>query len=291
MAGMLTAVTLTAAPIGFADPIVKQICVDCWDTDGDHELSEAEAAAVATLGTVFKGRKDISTFNELRYFSGLTAIADEAFRESSLREVSFPPTVAEIGRYAFAGTQLGSEVVIPGTVKTVRAFAFSGCRQMRQVVLEDGVESVYTEAFTGEIHYMQLPSTITYFAPEAVIPYTSFGFESRGYVFCMRVESAEPVNVESSAFRQLFGEGVLIVPPGSSAAYKSSAKWSSFYEVTEVGDVNRDGRVDVADLTLLIAYIGGREHTDMDALIADINGDGVLDGEDVSQLCQYLLGS
>ena len=34
-----------AQNISFADPNVKAICVANWDTDGDGELNEAEAAA------------------------------------------------------------------------------------------------------------------------------------------------------------------------------------------------------------------------------------------------------
>ena len=42
--------------ISFADANVKAICVRSttgWDTNGDGELSYAEAAAVTSLGTVF----------------------------------------------------------------------------------------------------------------------------------------------------------------------------------------------------------------------------------------------
>ena len=55
-----------AVKITFADSKVKAICVSNWDTDGDGELSEPEAAAVSTLGTAFKNSA-IDTFNELRY--------------------------------------------------------------------------------------------------------------------------------------------------------------------------------------------------------------------------------
>ena len=56
-------------PIPFENAIVKQICVSHWDTDGDHELSYDEAAAVTTLGKAFASRWDINgPFQELRYF-------------------------------------------------------------------------------------------------------------------------------------------------------------------------------------------------------------------------------
>ena len=282
---------VSAQIIEFADEAIKAICVANWDSDGDGELSEVEAAVVTSLGQVFRRQKSICTFNELRFFTGLSSIDDEAFWQSSLTEVTLPSSVSMIGERAFAETMLGPVVVVPGTVKTVGAYAFSNCGKMRHVIIEDGVEQIQTEAFTGVIHSMVLPSSIVYFAPEAVIPYTTFGLEARGYVFHLMVRSDVPLSVEPAAFRELFGDGVLVVPYGATSAYSSARRWTDFYKILEFGDVNRDGRLNITDVTLLIAYIGGREHTDMDALIADINGDGVLDGEDVSQLCQYLLGS
>ena len=60
--------------IEFADPAVKQICVENWDTNGDGEISRCEAAAVTNIGTVFSQNKTIKSFDELKYFSSLTYI-------------------------------------------------------------------------------------------------------------------------------------------------------------------------------------------------------------------------
>ena len=70
MAAILIAVSAKADNITFADANVKALCVGNWDTDKDGELSTEEAAAVTTLGTVFKGKTNITTFDELRYFTG-----------------------------------------------------------------------------------------------------------------------------------------------------------------------------------------------------------------------------
>ena len=59
-------------PITFADPAVESLCVANWDTNHDGELSFNEAAAVTDLGEVFKGKTEITSFDELQYFTGLT---------------------------------------------------------------------------------------------------------------------------------------------------------------------------------------------------------------------------
>ena len=88
--------------IQFADYRVKMLCVSNWDTDNDFEISKAEAAAVESIGIVFKGDTDVFLFNELEYFTGLTEIEDEAFSQcNSLISVSIPDNVRTIGRKAF----------------------------------------------------------------------------------------------------------------------------------------------------------------------------------------------
>lgn len=54
--------------IAFIDPAVKQICVENWNTNGDGELSYAEAAAVTDIGQIFRNNTDIKSFNELQLF-------------------------------------------------------------------------------------------------------------------------------------------------------------------------------------------------------------------------------
>ena len=67
--------------IQFADVEVKRICVENWDSNGDGELSKEEAAAVTSIGTVFKGNKTIVSFKELEFFKGITSLEHGAFSD------------------------------------------------------------------------------------------------------------------------------------------------------------------------------------------------------------------
>lgn len=88
--------------LAFKDEAVKSICVTQWDVNGDGELSTREAAKVTDIGTTFQGNTVITAFKELQYFTGLTAIAGEAFKGcSNLASVSIPENVKEIGDQAF----------------------------------------------------------------------------------------------------------------------------------------------------------------------------------------------
>lgn len=72
-----------AQNISFEDTVVKYICITNWDNDGDGELSESEAAAVKDLDDLFSGDQEITSFNELKYFTGLTSIDEYAFSDFS----------------------------------------------------------------------------------------------------------------------------------------------------------------------------------------------------------------
>ena len=71
--------------ISFEDANVKAICIANWDTNGDGELSMQEAAAVKDIGTVFSYNKTITSFKELKYFSGLEIIPSNALVSTKIR--------------------------------------------------------------------------------------------------------------------------------------------------------------------------------------------------------------
>lgn len=117
-------VTPASRIINFADAEAKRICVTYWDTDNDGELSEAEAAAATTIGNVFQ-QSSMTSFNELRYFTGLTSI----------------------GGMAFAQCQQLTSLVIPRNVKTVGGGLFYYCDALTSVTVDD--ENVYLDSRNG----------------------------------------------------------------------------------------------------------------------------------------------
>ena len=134
--------------IQFADAAVKAICVEKWDTDGDGELSYAEAAAVTDLGEVFQLNTEITSFDELQYFTGLTSIGDEAFSAcSGLTSVTIPESVTSIGIEAFHGCSGLMSVTIPSSVTSIGEYAFEFCKGLTSLTIPSSVTSIDESAF------------------------------------------------------------------------------------------------------------------------------------------------
>ena len=113
--------------IKFVDNTTKTICIVNWDTNGDAELSISEAVAVTDIGTIFQS-KDIMSFEEFKYFTGVTTIVTAAFKDcANLVKISIPDSVTTIGEEAFCGCSSLTSITIPDSVTTIGDSAFSGC--------------------------------------------------------------------------------------------------------------------------------------------------------------------
>ena len=121
--------------IQFADTEVKRLCVENWDTNHDGEISLNEAAAVTGLGDVFKGNTLIASFDELKYFTGLTSIDASAFRQCTLlTSVTIPEGVTTCGCFSFRDCSSLTSVIIPESVTGISSSAFRGCSALTSVI-------------------------------------------------------------------------------------------------------------------------------------------------------------
>ena len=134
--------------ITFADQRVKELCVKKWDTNGDGELSKEEAMAVKDLGTLFKYERNVSSFNELQYFTGLTSIGKYAFDDcNSLTSIVIPNSVTSIGYEAFSFCRSLTSISIPNSVTSIGSYAFKYCEGLTSITIPNSVTSIGSYAF------------------------------------------------------------------------------------------------------------------------------------------------
>ena len=134
--------------IVFADANVKAICVSNWDSNGDGELSYDEAAEVTNIGTVFKSNNNITSFEELQYFTGLTSIEYQAFNGCrSLESIVLPNSIITIGNSSFAGCNALSSIDIPSSVATIEGAAFTSCYAFTEVTIPATVTNIGDNPF------------------------------------------------------------------------------------------------------------------------------------------------
>lgn len=132
----------------FADLNVKALCVANWDTNGDGGLSHSEAASVTNIGTVFQNNTKISSFDELQYFTGLTSISNNAFRDcKGLTRITLPNGITSIGNDAFRDCHRLASITIPNNVTYISDGAFWACRSLTSITIPDSVTGIGVDAF------------------------------------------------------------------------------------------------------------------------------------------------
>ena len=133
--------------IDFVDKEVKAICLKHWDKNGDRELQVDEAQAVTTLNAAFCHNPVISSFDELRFFTGLQEIGISDFEMC----------------YALHSIQL------PATIRHIRAFAFLWCTSLEHIELPEQLQSIEHDAFVSSgLRSIRIPAATMSIATTAV---------------------------------------------------------------------------------------------------------------------------
>jgi hypothetical protein len=229
--------------ITFADANVKAICLANWDANGDGQLSEAEAAAVTSLGDAFYGNNSITSFDELQYFTGLSSIVSSAFSGCTsltsviipnnvkliggsafsgcrISSITIPYGVTSIGGYAFYGCDLLALVTIPNSVLTIGNCSFRDCSSLYSLTIPNSVTSIGEQAFDGcHLTAVRIPSSVTTIGSNA--------FYNCGYLTSVIVEKETPVSIDQYTFTNR-ANATLYVPYGSVAAYENADYWKGF---------------------------------------------------------------
>lgn len=209
----------------FSDAAVKKVCVEHWDKNADGELSFDEAAEVTDLGTAFQGLR-IKTFNELRYFTRLGLIADEAFMGcSALTSIIIPENVQSIGARAFSGCTKITSIQLPTAVTAIGEAAFSGCTRLAEFSINDEITVIEPRTFQG----CTALTSINIHAGIKSIGEQAFGGCTK--LKTVSVDSQAPQNIQLGAnvFEGLDLSGATLnAMQGTREFYETADQWKEF---------------------------------------------------------------
>ena len=216
--------------INFSDSRVRALCVENWDTDGNGRLSYGEAAAIEDLGTVFKGQS-VKTLKELRHFTSLKTIAEDAFNGcSSLTAITLPKTVTTIGARAFSGCRTLSTLQLPDGVTAIGDEAFSGCKALTALAIPENVTAVSAGTFENcaAITEVNLPTGINAIGSRAFAGCTKL------VKFRANTNTPKTYTMGTDVFDGCsLDAATLTVEEGGKALFANADQWSAFGTIKE----------------------------------------------------------
>ena len=149
--------------IQFVDPIAKYACVDKFDSNHDGEVSYAEAAAATTLSGLFTDWNTVTSFDEIKFFTGVTSISGVFTGLAQLKHITVPDWITTLGNYTFQNCSALDTVALPAALSSLPTYCFAGCSALKDVTLPMSITSIPNGCFRNcaVLTTVALPSTVT----------------------------------------------------------------------------------------------------------------------------------
>ena len=140
-------------PVGdnivFKDPAAKFACVAKYDTNGDGEVSIAEAEAATSFSGLFTDWKGVTSFDEISYFKNVHSISGLFDGCTKLVSITIPENITDLGTYAFRGCSSLTSVKLPSNITSLGSGTFYKCSKLTSIDIPSKVTSIGIDAFAG----------------------------------------------------------------------------------------------------------------------------------------------
>lgn len=139
----------------FADDAVKDVLMSKGVSSDGIGVTVADAEAVTSIGTWFKGNTEITSFDEFEKFTGVTSVTGGsdssglgAFRScSNLESITFPSTVKTLEKNCCAACPKLAIQNLPIAITTIAGGAFNGAASAPENIILPNLQLIDGAAF------------------------------------------------------------------------------------------------------------------------------------------------
>lgn len=135
--------------IRFADPVVQEICATNWGDGAGTGITKEQAAAVTTFGTALRDNTEITSFDEGRYFSGVSAWSMFMSGSSNVKSFSVGAGAANMSNFAYNMAALESVDISQIAKDKVTYLSMYGCPNLQHITPNVAFAKISTIGFRG----------------------------------------------------------------------------------------------------------------------------------------------
>lgn len=138
-------------PLSYNGQNITRISTDAFNPYSQNFSCDVEEVHIyAKVHTIEKNAfLSCTTLKKITFPDGLKEIGDSAFMScTSLESVILPDSVENIGKSAFAACGIKT-LKLPASLQEIISFVFQSCTSLTEIVIPDGVESIASYAFAN----------------------------------------------------------------------------------------------------------------------------------------------
>ena len=218
--------------IKFESEIVKMVCCEKYDFNGDGELSYKEASEVLELeATAFFGsyQNQVQSFNELKYFTSLKKIPNEAFNNClNLKSIGLPESLMVFTRFyncpkltAFSGKFASNDKrcwIVDGILVLIAD------ADLTEYKIPNNVITIGDYIFydNNAIVNVTIPNSVTSIGKSVL-----YSCANLTHIYCTAIN---PPKGGYKMFEKSAKDRKIYVPMSSVDAYKSAEYWDKYVD-------------------------------------------------------------
>ena len=220
-----------------------------------------------------------TNLSAVTFHDGITDIGWNAFRDTGIESVTLPAH-CKLNSGVFEECKQLKTVTIPGSVKTIELSTFSGCSALESLTIGEGIEKIDSLAFVD----CDALTSITVPASIQEIGGSAFGYRTMRDSGGFMISYLEPV------------EGFTVYGYKGTAAETYAEEFDLLFvartdppPVKLKGDINADGQCSFDDVVLLESYLLAVQTELPDWEAGDMDENGRLNAADLTLLKRQLL--